>query len=322
MEMQKIAVTGGTGFLGAAVARACADAGYDVATCSLSTGTDLRHPDASAAFFCKHQPDVVLHCAAHVGGAGYVAEHAIDVFEDNLRIGLGLMHGLRVAGVRTLVTVMPSTTYAATQAAAREADWWTGTTPDHATVPTLPHKTLWGLCHAHGIITGLRSGHLILPSLYGPGDHFDPLRSHALGTLVATMADAHVEGETCLKLGGTAPPAGEWMYVTDAAGAVVAFLKAIAADDTVVAHHPVFNVAAREHTSLLELAARVREIVGWEGKLVFEGAAPDERGAQRLDGARFCALTGFEPEVDLRTGIQRTVAWYQTQVQRAFATTS
>ena len=315
MSRQTVAVTGGTGFLGSCVVRALREAGYRVCSCSRREGVDLRDASEASRWLADAMPDVVVHCAAHVGGLGYVATHAVEVFHDNLEIAGGLLRGMAERGLRRLVTVMPNCTYPGDKEVYLEDEWWDGAIHPSVLMYGLPRKALWGLCKTYGDSLGLLSGHLILPNLYGPGDHFDEQRSHALGAIISKVMAARHSGQPVVEIWGTGRPVREWMYVEDASGAVAAFLRVIEQHPRVLSSHPLFNVGVGRGVSIAELADRIRATAHWDGSLSYDGSRPDGARQKLLDGTRFARLTGFHPKVGLQEGIERTVRWFEREME-------
>jgi len=302
--MTKILVLGGSGFLGANVAGAFKRRGHQVETCSRRTGVDARDEQALTAYLRRWNPAVVIHCAAHVGGIAYNAKCPVAIYEDNLLLGYSVVHAARSAGIEKLVNVMPNCTYPGEMDLYRESRWWEG--PMHPTVLTygMPRKALWAHAWACRQEDRLSSIHLVLPNLYGPRDHFDIVRSHALGALVRKIVDAKQSNTAEVEVWGTGNAVREWMYVEDAAEGIA--LATEQYDDI-----EIMNLGAGKGCSIRELAEMIAEAADWQGNLVFDTTRPDGAPVKILDAQKMTKeLGGWSPPTRLRDGIARTVAWY------------
>ena len=305
----RIVVTGGFGFLGAHVTRTLCRAGHDAVPLSRRNGLDLRDGESTGALLSKLRPDLVVHCAARVGGIAYNDLKPVEVFTDNTRIAMGLLEGLETAGVDRLVSILPNCTYPGDKAIYTETGWWDG--PLHPSVMCygLPRKVLWGLAESHARKWGLRSVHLILPNMYGPGDHFDPVRSHALGALVSKIVDAQRSGVGEVLVWGTGKPVREWLYVED--GAEVVALVMDRFDAAVEVPDRILNIGTGQGVSIGELARMIQAAAGWDGTLLFDPTRPDGAPVKRMDPQRMRQVLGWSPPTGLSAGIAATVAWYR-----------
>lgn len=312
VRFQRILVTGGTGFLGRHVVDILRSKDVEVQSCSRREGVDIRDARAFLASLHELKRDCVVHCAAHTGGINYVQSHAIEIFEDNLQIALGLVRGVDEAGVPFLLNIMPNCTYPGDKQIYREAEWWDGALHDSVLMYGLPRKTLWGLAATYGQRRGLRCGHLIFPNLYGPGDHFDPKKSHALGALVAKIVRAKRENRKEVDLWGSGKPVREWMYVGNAAAAIPAYLnQLLQSPPENPAGAQIYNVGIGEGISIRELAEQIKNAAGWEGRFVFDTSKPDGAMQKLLDGRGFAELIAWKPPTPLVEGIAETVRWYE-----------
>jgi GDP-L-fucose synthase len=300
---QKFVVTGGLGFLGRAVVSSLQSRGVRVEVCSRRTGVDIRDLAQIKRYLSDKTPDIVINCAAHVGGIGYNAKYPVPVYEDNLLLGLNLIRALAESGVRKLVNVMPNCTYPGEAEIYREEEWWDG--PMHPTVLTygLPRKALWVQAWAYQSEKRLESIHLVLPNLYGPHDHFDILRSHALGALIRKIVDAKFRGENRVEIWGTGRPVREWMYVEDAADGIVVAAEKWSEID-------ILNLGSGEGCSIQELAEMIKGAAGWDGEFVYDAARPDGAPRKILDVMKMKDKLEWFPKVSLTKGIPRTIAWY------------
>jgi len=321
MNFKRILVTGGTGFLGRHVVGKLAEEQVEVHSCSRREGVDLREVESFSSFLEELKPDCVVHCAAHVGGLAYVQQHAVEVFEDNLRIALGLLQGLSRAGFPYLLNIMPNCTYPGDKEIYREPEWWDGPMHPSVLMYGLPRKTLWGLAQTYAREQGLHSDHLILPNLYGPYDHFDAEKSHALGALVAKVVQARNQNERKVPLWGTGRPVREWLHVGDAAEAICKFLKVAQPDSdhsstSAEGDHtaPILNVGVGQGVTILDLARQIQTAAGWEGEFELDPDKPDGAHQKLIDGQQFAGLTGWAPAISLADGIKQTVAWYSEHI--------
>src|SRR3989454_4366865 len=263
MAMAKVVVRGGAGFLGANVVAALKHRGCDVESVSRRTGVDAREEPVLLAYLERVKPEILIHCAAHVGGIAYNARCPIAIFEDNLLLGFNVVRSAYRSGVKKLVNIMPNCTYPGEMDLYSEPHWWDG--PMHPTVLTygMPRKTLWVQAWTYQQQYGFRSIHLVLPNLYGPRDHFDVVRSHALGALIRKVADAKRNRTREVEIWGTGCPLREWMYVEDAAEGL---LRAVELYDDI----EILNLGCGQGCSIRELAEIVRQEAGWPGSFVYD----------------------------------------------------
>jgi len=300
---RRVVVAGGLGFLGRVVVSVLEGRGARVRVCSRRTGVDIRDLTAIRRFIQDAEPDLIINCAAHVGGIAYNARCPVAIYEDNLLIGFNLVKAAAECGVRKFVNIMPNCTYPGEADVYREKEWWDG--PMHPTVLTygMPRKALWVHAWAYHTVNRLASIHLVLPNLYGPHDHFDIVRSHALGALIRKIVDAKIQGERAVEVWGTGAPIREWMYVEDAGAGIVA--AAEKHDDM-----NILNLGSGQGCSIRELAEMVKACAGWDGEFVYDTSRPDGAPKKILRVKEMESKLEWFPKVSLSEGIQRTVDWY------------
>ena len=142
----------------------------------------------------------MIHCAAHVGGIVYDEMHPVEIFEDNLTIGLNTVKAVAENNIRCLINMIPNCTYPAQFDEYKEETWWDGAMHPSVVVYGLPRKMMEVACFAYLKKFDFRAAHIVFPNLYGPGDHFDPIRSHALGALIAKIVNAKRNGKKSVEI--------------------------------------------------------------------------------------------------------------------------
>ena len=211
-------VTGGAGFLGSAVVEALHAQGLpaDRIRVPRSRTHDLR--DMDACLRAVEGADLVIHLAGRVGGIGYNRERPGELFYDNLLMGVQLLEAARRTGVPKFVAVGTVCAYPKlTPVPFRESDLWNGY-PEETNAPYgLAKKMLLVQGDAYRQQYGLHTIYLVPTNLYGPGDHFEPERSHVIPALIQKVADAMARGDDHVDVWGTGRATRDFCYVADAA---------------------------------------------------------------------------------------------------------
>jgi GDP-L-fucose synthase len=307
---RRVLVTGGAGFLGRHLVAALRAAGAAVVA-PRRREYDLTRPEACTAVLVAHPVDAVVHSAALYGGIWFNRLRPAEIFYENLVMGVHLMEAARRAGVERFVQVGTACSYpGALEGDLREDDLWAG--PCHESVECygLTKKVLEAQGRVYHAEHGLQVAHLILTNLYGPWDCFEPERSHVVAALVRKVVEATEAGAPVLEAWGSGRPVREFLYVEDAAEAIVR-AGAVCTDGRPL------NLGTGVGTSIRELVRLVCEVAGFRGRVVWDPEKPDGAPRKVLDVTRMRALLGWTPPTGLREGLERTVAWYRAQARAA-----
>jgi GDP-L-fucose synthase len=168
-------------------------------------------------------------------------------------------------------------------------------------------KASWVQSWAYFKQFGFQTSNLILPNMYGPGDHFDEKRSHALGALITKVVEAKRKNLPSVSVWGSGAPIREWLYVDDGADALI---KALEIDDII---DPI-NIGVGKGISIFELAKLIKEIVRYDGQLVLDTSKPDGAPYKTMNNERMKKILNWVPTTSLRDGIEKTVEWYINNV--------
>ncbi|MBI4364833.1 MAG: GDP-L-fucose synthase [Candidatus Latescibacteria bacterium] len=300
-----IVVTGGDGFLGRHLVAAFGSHGYGNVATFRSTQYDLTRARDVERMLADLKPEVIIHLAAVVGGIGANRRHPGSFFFKNLMMGALLMEHARLAGVRRFLSVGTICSYPKfTPVPFREEDLWAGY-PEETNAPYgLAKKMLLVQSDAYRREYGFDAVNVLLVNLYGPGDNFDPESSHVIPALIRKCAAAAEAREPSLVVWGTGKATREFLYVEDAAGAIVRAAERLSGSEPV-------NIGSGTEISIRDLAGKVAELCGFTGKLVWDPTKPDGQPRRSLDVTRANRLLGWSATTPLDEGLKRTVGWYR-----------
>lgn len=301
---KRIVVTGGGGFLGTYIIERLHQLGCRDVFVARRRQFDLTLPEAVERLFLEQRPDILIHAAAVVGGIGANRANPGRFFYDNAIMGIQLIEAarrFRVEKVVVLGTVCAYPKY--TPVPFREADLWNGY-PEETNAPYgIAKKALLVQCQAYREQYGMNAIFLLPVNLYGPGDNFDLETSHVIPALIRKCVEAADEGRPEVVCWGDGTPTREFLYVKDAAEGI---LTATARYDK---PEPV-NLGSGSEISMYDLAAKIAEIAGFHGKIVWDDRQPNGQPRRRLDISRAQKEFGFSAATTLDEGLSRTVAWY------------
>jgi len=304
LTANKVFVPGGNGFLGKTVVNKLREKGVDYVALSLRNGVDFRNFTQTKDLFVQEQFDAVINCAAFVGGIQFGYEKPAEIYYNNTLMATYLMEAARQTGVKKFINPISNCSYPAhLMKDFREEQWWDGPLHESVLFYGFVRKASWVQSLAYYKQYGFQTISLIMPNMYGPGDHFDEKRSHALGALVMKFVEAKRRTLPNVIVWGSGIPIREWLYVDDAAEAL---LKALEITPTI---DPI-NVGVGKGISILELANFIKEAVGYEGDIIFDKSKPDGALYKTMSNERMKKILNWIPTTSLSDGIKKTVDWY------------
>jgi GDP-L-fucose synthase len=311
LSEQRVLVTGGSGFLGRAVLERVRAFDPALVAAPGSEEYDLRRADDAVRLFDDVDPDLVIHLAARVGGIGANRERPADLYLDNLLMGTYVIEAARTAGVAKTVLVGTVCSYPKfTPVPFRETSLWDGY-PEETNAPYGIAKKA-NLVHAqvNHAQYGQLFSYLIPTNLYGPGDKFHPSVSHVIPALMKKCVDAVESGDDKIDVWGTGTASREYLYVEDAAEAIV--LAAELHDGT----EPI-NLGTDREVTIRETVETIARLVGFEGELRWDPSKPDGQPRRRVDASRAEQLLGWRAQMPFDEGMRRTLDWYLANREEA-----
>ena len=301
----KVLVTGGGGFLGSHVVERFRAAGHDPFVAGRAE-YDLTSWDDTTRLFADAEPELVVHLAAEVGGIGANRANPGRYWYANLIMGAHVLEQCRERGVGKLVIAGTVCAYPKfTPVPFQESELWNGY-PEETNAPYgLAKKMLLVQLQAYRQEYGFNGVFLMPANLYGPRDNFDLNSSHVIPAMIRKFVEATEAGAETVTLWGDGTPTREFLYVSDAADAIVAAAERYDGAEPV-------NIGTGESITMAALADRIAELTGFGGRIAWDSSKPGGQPRRQLDTSRAREGFGFEARVPLSEGLRRTVEWYRT----------
>lgn len=248
--------------------------------------------------------DIIIHLAANVGGIGYNQQFPGTLFYDNLLMGAYLIEEARKAHAGKFVALGTVCAYPKfTSVPFSEKNLWNGY-PEETNAPYgLAKKMMLVQLQAYRQQYDMNGIFLLPVNMYGPGDNFDPNSSHVIPALIKKFVEAKEKNAKETTVWGTGKPTREFLYVEDAACALVLATEKYNKADPI-------NIGSGNEISIKNLSLLIAEIVGFKGKIVFDESKPDGQPRRKLDTSKATSEFGFTSKVDFRSGLTKTIRWY------------
>jgi len=301
---KKVLVTGGHGFLGGYVCKNLEEKGAKVIA-PTHAQYDLVDRDQIISMYKESPCDMVIHLAALVGGIGANREHPGKFFYDNLMMGAQLIEYARQFNVPKFVALGTVCAYPKfTPVPFKEEDLWNGY-PEETNAPYgLAKKMLLVQSQSYRREYGFNSIFLLPVNLYGPGDNFDPASSHVIPALIKKCVDAVESGADSIEVWGDGSASREFLYVEDAAEAIILAAEKYNKSDPV-------NLGSAFEITIKDLVNIIVKETGFSGEIKWDATKPNGQPRRKLDVSRAKKEFGFESKTTFENGLRKTIKWYK-----------
>ena len=308
----KILVTGGEGFLGTALCEKITEHG--------ATPVILRHEEvnlhdlqAIIHFLTATKPDFCIHAAGYNGGIEFNRMYPADILYSNTVMGLNIHHACEYMGVKKVLSIMTSCAYPDTgMDLLKEETFWNGLPNKTIRAHGIAKRTLQAASEAYNDQYELNASTVCVTNLYGPNDTFNLVRTKVVGALIRKFVEAKIEEDETVECWGTGAPMREFMYVYDAAEAIVQALKKY--DDC---SQPL-NIGTGKDISIKDLVGYITKAINYEGDVFWNTEKPDGQMKKLLATSRMKEYIDITP-IDVGEGVRRTVEWYSKNKEKADA---
>ncbi len=265
--------------------------------------TDIRNLEELDKFVSQNEFKAIINCSAFVGGIAFGYKYQADLLQINSLMAVNIYEIAKKYKIEKVINPISNCVYPGHLELYEEKDFWNG--PPHESVFNygLSKRLMVGLGESFFHQYGITTSNVIMSNMYGPNDHFEEERSHALGAIIKKVSDAKKSNSKNIEIWGTGKPVREWLYVEDGAKALVNSLNLN--DGSYL-----FNVGINKGSSINEISDMISHAFNWDGNFVYDSSKPDGVMKKTVNGEYGKRLLDWAPEVKLNDGIKKTVDWY------------
>lgn len=302
----KIFVAGHNGMVGSAVVRSLKLSGYGNILTQERSNLDLTSQEQVREYILDQKPDIVINCAAKVGGIHSNNVYRADFIYSNLQIQNNLIHFSHIHGVKKLLFLGSSCIYPKFTDQPIKEEYLLRSPLEPTNEPYAISKIAGiKMCESYYRQYGCNFLAVMPCNQYGPNDNYHPENSHVLPALLRRFHEAVLEDRNELMVWGTGRAKREFLHVDDLASACLFVLKNINAENIYDLNISHLNVGSGTDISIHDLAYLLAEVTGYQGKIKFELDKPDGT-LEKLMCSKRLSLMGWSPKISLLEGIQDT----------------
>lgn len=307
----KIFIAGHKGMVGSAIANKISNQNKNFELITIDKKyVDLTNQQHVNIFFENYKFDIVIDCAAKVGGIHSNNTYRADFIYQNLQIQNNLIHASYLNGVKKFMFLGSSCIYPKFAEQPIKEEYLLTSPLEYTNEPYAIAKIAGiKMCESYYKQYGCNFISVMPTNLYGPNDNFHPQNSHVLPGLLHRFHLAKINNEPYVQIWGTGKAKREFMHVDDMADACLRVLEKLDAKDLYEQNISQINIGSGEETSISELAKKIAETVGYNGEIKFDLSKPDGTLRKLLDCSRLNKL-GYKSKISIDEGIKSTYNWY------------
>lgn len=314
-KTSKIYVAGHRGLVGSAILKNLTCKGYTNIVTRTHAELDLTNQKAVEEFFEQEKPEYVFLAAAKVGGIVANNTYRADFIYENLAIQNNVIHQSYVYKVKKLLFLGSTCIYPKEALQPMSEDCLLSSPLEYTNEPYAIAKIAGiKMCESYNLQYGTNFISVMPTNLYGPNDNFDLETSHVLPALIRKIHEAKLRGDKEVEIWGSGKPRREFLYSEDMADACVFIMEQRDFQDTYDEQNKEIrnthiNIGTGKDISIKELAELIKNIVRYEGKLIYNTSKPDGTMVKLTDPSKLHAL-GWKHKVELEQGVQKLYKWF------------
>ncbi len=299
----KVLVLGSNGLVGSSLVRVLSEEGKFNIIPANRDMADLFSFDATYKMIKDVHPDIVINAAAKVGGIVANNTNRTEFILENLKININLLESLIEFNKIKLINLGSSCIYPlGVENPIEEKSLMTGKLEPTNSPYAMAKLTAIEMGNALTTQYGHKIINLMPTNLYGPNDNYSPVNSHVIPGLIFRMHKAKLSQANEFSVWGTGKPQREFLYVDDLSMAVKFIILNEIEDE-------ILNIGSGEEVTISDLVGKIKDVIEFEGEIVFDVSYPDGNPRKLLDSSRI-RNHGWSAETTLDSGLNKSYEWF------------
>lgn len=306
IDMKKILILGGFGFLGKNLNLEFKDKNYEIFNASRRSGCNLLDYIVFKKFLETYQPDIVINSAAHVGSINYVSKNSASVCHDNALMYINLYKGVAEVNPKIkIINPISNCSYPGIIDVQHEEFWWNGQIHPSVEAYGTPKKLGFILSEAYKKQYGIHTTNLIISNAYGPHDYVEVDRTHAMNGIIIRMIKQIKNNEKNFTVWGTGQPIREWVFMPDVAKIIYKIIN-----EELILPNPI-NLGQEQGISIIDTVNTVKQILDYDFNISLDTTKQDGAPIKVLGNKQFKKYFKDFNFTDYNTGIKETIEYYK-----------
>lgn len=305
----KILLLGGNGFVGKNIISVFKNSNHRLYIFSKRDGYDLTDYTKAKELISKVSPDITINVAAKVGSLNYVTQQAAIIADENMRMLLNLFKALHeISPDSILMNPIANCAYPGNLESYTEDRFWYGKVHESVIAYGNTRRMIEVLSDCYKMQYNFKTINFLVPNMYGPFDSTDPNKAHALNALISKTVKAQKERIKNIEVWGSGIAIREWLFAEDYARII---LETVSRIDDYGFSEPI-NIGQNFGLSVRELVDIIIRETNYPGEIIWNRNMPDGALRKVMDDKRFRKVFPIFQFLDLRTGIKRTIDYYNS----------
>jgi len=301
----RILIPGGKGFVGSALSSSLERSGFEVFPFSRSNGLDMRSLENTTKVISEIKPELIINCAAHVGSVHYGLKYPSLLFQENMQMVLNLFKSVSLQKNKIkMINLISNCVYPMSSEVQKEDQLWEGSPHPSALPYASTRRMILILSQCYYEEHGIHSKNLVLPGIFGPGNHLDVEKVHALDGIVIRMLESKRNEDSKFEIWGSGSPIREWCYIED-------LVQIIESSISINFDNKPVNIGQNKGYSINETAQIAKDIIGFEGSLINNLEYEDGAAIKILDNKKFQEVFGEFAFTEFSKAMQNTIEFYK-----------